>query len=259
MKIIFCLHTRRELASARVGIRMHSHPFPTGTKRVQVAILACCQPAGKDAGASADALVSRSIPESYSLSCKDWHGLDVGETLMPLLASIDWYHQHAHSDLAKLDFQKALLAISDVERLRKKEAKTHGSQYTEVIHQVLRIHLLDILRWAQYSHGSIPVQCTSAFNIATSNNGKKDNLLRLYNSSITSWLETTKSMTQEFLLEAPKIGKTSVTLEGKSDIVMSLLREVKQSSTDVRVSSVVINVCAAALGLYALLAVSCQV
>lgn len=201
------------------------------------------------------------LPQSYLPSSKDWEGAEVGETLAPLLASVNWYHDPAHKDLAKSDFQKALLAMSDVEKVREKEAKAHGSQHTGVIHQVLRIQLLDVLRWAQYSCGSIPVQFPKkSTNSNTSVSGyskKKAPLSNLHNASIESWLETTRNMTQEFLTEAPGIGESLVTLEVKGDIVTSLLKEVKRSSVDREVSSVVINVCAAALGLHALLAVSC--
>ncbi len=181
----------------------------------------------------------------------------VGESILPLLFNINFIEHVAHADLGKSVFDRPVDFVSDVETQRLQEGKSHSKRYSEIIHGVLRLQLLDQLRWARNRHGSVPVQATESVAVGPASTVNSKNLTDLYLTGISDWTETSRSMVERFLTEPPIVIQPPLlsAVPSHSSILLSLLLEMKKSDTERHVSSVVLNICSAALGLRSLLMV----
>jgi len=205
-------------------------------------------------------LPCRFIPESEPFTAEDPSTL--GESLLPLLTLVNRVEHIAHSDLAKLDFQRAVEFISDLEARRRAEGKKHCPRHTVIFHALLKLHLLDQLRWALHPYGSIPIQTldlaeTSARAEDASEGTEDPRILpELYGAGVRDWLETARTMVARFLTDTPPLTEASLPTNSSTDsVVYSLLREIKKSKSDRHASTVTLNICAAALALRSLLMV----
>ncbi len=206
---------------------------------------------------------NRFLPESDNFTPQDNERSDVGDTLFPLLSNVNVIGHIAHADLSKLDFDRALDAVSDIESEWPQDGKNQSRRFSYIIHGLLRIQLLDELRWARETL-SVPVQFSDCDKdgsekppnpaVESPEQVSSTVLGDYYSAGILNYLETAKAISQLLLTEIPNANEPSAD-QRTSDNLLSLLWMVHRSNHDRHISTVVLNICGAALGLLALLTV----
>ncbi len=165
----------------------------------------------------------------------------VQESLAPFLATIEATDHKLHADIVQRDFDRPVLAVQLLNATSPKKAEI-------VQHQILRYKVLESLAWAakDMNSNSIPIQQTPDFEIEVVDH-------EYINLGINNWEGTLQQFCDE--MKQDHAPTTGTRLEPRDRVLSSLLAKIQESATSRYHSTVVSNMCGAALGVRALLAV----
>lgn len=168
------------------------------------------------------------------------------DSLLPILANVNEIEQQAHEELAEMNYSKALNSAD----IGKDTAKFRE----HVLNQVFRYKILECLEWCKKDDMPLPFQVLPA-NPVQFPESQRQIHQSLQKHGILEWRETMKGFIETFLSDRSTSIQEDPLQSGGDHVLMSLLRTIGKSQGDKHFSTVISNVCGAALGLRALLIV----
>lgn len=186
--------------------------------------------------------VNTSIASPGLLSGDSPCSVDDTVSMAPFLTTIEATDQKLHAEIIQRDFDRPRLAVQLLTATSSKKSEL-------LMHQILRCKVVEGLTWATRNVQTIPIQQPPDFDVEF-----VDHDYMAY--GINNWATTLGSFCEE--MQESHVPTTETQFETRDKVLSSLLTKIKESATSRYHSTVVSNLCGAALGLRALLAVSSE-
>lgn len=166
----------------------------------------------------------------------------------PLLAHVLRIEQLIHTEISGQTYQRALFALQNVSKAKTDEI---------VMHQVLRLKVFETLAWANNDASGVPIQL-DPLEFPSCGLSRTAVLTHENNSRLgtSDWYKTLDAFLQTMRLDTMAVGQHDLAETQGDKVLTSLFRRITLSNTSQHQSSVISNLCGAALGLRALVLVS---
>ncbi|KLO07945.1 hypothetical protein SCHPADRAFT_894232 [Schizopora paradoxa] len=186
---------------------------------------------------------TRLFPPFCSVNMIDFARIREGDSdelegsLLPLIGSVDLIDQKIHTELMQRDFEHALLSVQLITTSSTRKAEL-------IMQQILRYKILESVAWASGETDTTPTQYLHELQVDLSDQDHID-------LGLTNWKSTVGTFCATFRNETGSVPPTHLVPQDR--ITASLVHKIQQSGTSRHLSTVISNMCGAALGLRGLI------
>ncbi|KLO11950.1 hypothetical protein SCHPADRAFT_891149 [Schizopora paradoxa] len=182
------------------------------------------------------------FPPNCSINAADampTHAKQLEETVLPFVGSVESVDQKVHAELVEREFEHALLSVQLITGASSRKAEL-------IMQQIIRYKILESLTWSTGEIYKAPMQLPRELRV-----DRADQLEEYVDLGLNRWMETVESFCAAFSNESVAMPKPQPLSSDK--VTASLVQKIQQSENSRHHSTVISNMCGAALGLRGLI------